>query len=354
MVLVDHVGAHGPDDDVSRHLEPFGAHEIGTGLVDHGGHPPEHAGQVLERETVGDALLGLRHAVFLGRWSALQRRPCAVRVASSPRLVARCADEPAREAAHGGMRTGDMAESTRRVRRCMAADAGVVAGVLCDLDGVLLDYHRAEQQAFAGVAMRLGLHDVDRARGVYVDINQALWTAYERGAVSADELRIRRWAQWLHAHDLDRDEAAGVSGVYLDLLTRSPAVMPGAVQALRAMTRRVPVVAVTNGFAEVAHGRLRASGILADLLGVVAADDVGAPKPDPAMFRAGLALLGDPDPATVVMIGDNHHADVVGAASVGLRTAWVAPEAVAEPEPNLADLRGPDLAAVVATLWPPT
>lgn len=238
----------------------------------------------------------------------------------------------------------------------MEADAGtgVVAGVLCDLDGVLLDYHRAEQQAFAGVAMRLGLHDVDRARGVYVDINQALWNAYEQGAVSADELRIRRWAQWLHAHDLDRDEAAGVSGVYLDLLTRSPAVMPGAVQALRAMTRRVPVVAVTNGFAEVAHGRLRASGILADLLGVVAADDVGAPKPDPAMFRAGLALLGDPDPATVVMIGDNHHADVAGAASVGLRTAWVAPAAVAEPEPNLADVRGPDLAAVAATLWPST
>ncbi len=224
-------------------------------------------------------------------------------------------------------------------------------GVLCDLDGVLLDYHRAEQQAFAGVAMRLGLHDVDRARGIYAGINQGLWDAYERGEVSAEELRIRRWEEWLHAHDLERGEAAGVSDTYLDLLTRSPAVMPGAVQALRVMARRVPVVAVTNGFAQVAHGRLRASGSLADLRGVVAADDVGAPKPDPAMFRAGLALLGDPDPATVVMIGDNHHADVAGAAAVGLRAAWVASDDQPEPEPHVAALRGPDLASIVARLW---
>lgn len=227
-----------------------------------------------------------------------------------------------------------------------------VAGVLCDLDGVLLDYHRAEQQAFAGVAMRLGLHDVDAARGVYAGINRDLWDAYERGDVTAEDLRVRRWQQWLTAHDLEPAQAARVSGTYLDLLTRSPAVMPGAVQALRTMARRVPVVAVTNGFAEVAQGRLTASGTLGDLRGVVAADDVGAPKPDPAMFTAGLALLGDPAPATVLMVGDNHHADIVGAASLGLQTAWVAPEGTPEPRDGLATMRGPGLAAIVAQVWP--
>lgn len=229
---------------------------------------------------------------------------------------------------------------------------GAVAGVLCDLDGVLLDYHRAEEQAFAGVAMRLGLHDVDGARGVYAGINRDLWDAYERGEVSAELLRVRRWEEWLHAHDLDRAQATGVSSTYLDLLTRSPAVMPGAVQALRRITRRVPVVAVTNGFAAVAHGRLQASGTLADLHGVVAADEVGAPKPDPAMFLAGLELLGGPDPATVLMVGDNHHADIVGAAAVGLATAWIAAADQPEPGQGTADLRGPDLAAIVAQVWP--
>lgn len=226
-----------------------------------------------------------------------------------------------------------------------------VAGVLCDLDGVLLDYHRAEQQAFAGVAMRMGLHDVDAARAIYADINRGLWQAYERGEVAADHLRVRRWEDWLRAHDLDPAESIRVSENYLALLTRSPAVMPGAVQALRFMARRVPVVAVTNGFGTVADGRLRASGTLADLHGVVAADDVGAPKPDPAMFLAGLAGLGL-RAERVLMVGDNHPADIVGASRIGLRTAWVAPDDDPEPDPGIADLRGASLAAVVQQVWP--
>ena len=216
-----------------------------------------------------------------------------------------------------------------------------VVGVLCDLDGVLLDYHRAEQQAFAGVAMRLGLHDVDAARGVYAGINRDLWDAYERGEVSAEELRVRRWQEWLAAHDLEPREATRVSGTYLDLLTRSPAVMPGAVQALRTMARHVPVVAVTNGFAEVAHGRLTASGTRADLRGVVAADDVGAPKPAPAMFAAGLALLGDPAPGSVLMVGDNHH-DMEEARNggAGLAIAVLSGNAAHEDIAHLADHKG--------------
>lgn len=226
-----------------------------------------------------------------------------------------------------------------------------VAGVLCDLDGVLLDYHRAEQQAFAGVAMRMGLHDVDAARAIYADINRGLWEAYERAEVSADQLRVRRWEDWLHAHDLDPGAATRVSENYLALLTRSPAVMPGAVQALRSMARRVPVVALTNGFAAVAAGRLRASGTLADLQGVVAADDVGAPKPDSAMFLAGLAAMALPADR-VLMVGDNHHADIVGASQVGLRTAWVASDDDPEPDPRGADVRGASLAAIVEQVWP--
>lgn len=225
-----------------------------------------------------------------------------------------------------------------------------LAGVLLDLDGVLLDYHAAERQAFAGVAMRVGLYDIDAARTVYAEINSGLWREYERGEVGADELRVLRWERLLDHHGLDAGAARKVSADYLQLLGRSPAVMPGAVQALRHLTPRVPVVAVTNGFAEVAGGRLRAAGVAADLAGMVAADQVAAPKPDPAMFEAGLGLLGNPVPDAVLMVGDNHHADIVGARDVGLRTAWVAPGEVAEPGVGGADLRADSLASVVDTI----
>lgn len=228
-----------------------------------------------------------------------------------------------------------------------------LSGVLLDLDGVLLDYHAAERQAFAGVAMRVGLHDVAAARRVYAEVNQRLWRAYERGEVTADRLRTLRWERLLDHHDLDVAGAPRVSAQYLDLLGRSPAVMGGAVQALRRIAAHLPVVAVTNGFSEIANGRLAAAGVAGDLSGVVAADEVAAPKPDPAMFAAGLGLLGGPAAERVLMVGDNHHADIAGAADAGLRTAWIAPMDEPEPTPTRADLRAESLARLVARLMTP-
>jgi 2-haloacid dehalogenase len=199
------------------------------------------------------------------------------------------------------------------------------AVVLCDLDGVVLDYPTAEAQAFAGTAMRLGLHDVRATRRTYAEINAGLWQEFEQGAITPERLRVERWRRLLEQHGLDHDPAE-VSVTYLELLARAPAVLPGAVAALRRLAAVVPVVAVTNGFSAVQHGRVAASGIGGLFTGLVVSDDVAAPKPDPAMFEAALALAGGPAAGDAVMVGDNHDADVVGASALGMDTVWIAPD----------------------------
>ncbi|WP_434055957.1 MAG: TIGR01459 family HAD-type hydrolase [Roseibium sp.] len=49
-----------------------------------------------------------------------------------------------------------------------------------------------------------------------------------------------------------------------------------------------------------------------------------AGKPGPEIFRRSLAVLGDPDPGRVLMIGDSHHHDIAGAAALGCRTLLIA------------------------------
>ncbi|WP_422037220.1 TIGR01459 family HAD-type hydrolase [Roseibium sp.] len=49
-----------------------------------------------------------------------------------------------------------------------------------------------------------------------------------------------------------------------------------------------------------------------------------AGKPGPEIFRRSLAVLGDPDPGRVLMIGDSHHHDIAGAAAIGCRTLLIA------------------------------
>jgi 2-haloalkanoic acid dehalogenase type II len=54
----------------------------------------------------------------------------------------------------------------------------------------------------------------------------------------------------------------------------------------------------------------------------ISARDVGAPKPDAAMFRAACRTAGVP--ATAVMhVGDHHEHDIAGAMAAGLVSVWI-------------------------------
>lgn len=54
---------------------------------------------------------------------------------------------------------------------------------------------------------------------------------------------------------------------------------------------------------------------------VVTFDDTGLRKPDPAPFQLALAMLGV-EPEEAIMVGDWAERDMVGAAAVGMRTAF--------------------------------
>ncbi len=67
--------------------------------------------------------------------------------------------------------------------------------------------------------------------------------------------------------------------------------------------------------------QLRALDLAVD--DVVTSDELGAEKPAPAFFAAVLARLGDPDPATVLYVGDRVDNDVLPALEAGMRVCWV-------------------------------
>lgn len=66
------------------------------------------------------------------------------------------------------------------------------------------------------------------------------------------------------------------------------------------------------------HDVLRATGLRELLDGVVCSAEVGASKPDPAIFLAALELAGV-SPGEVVHVGDSPEEDVAGALAAGIR-----------------------------------
>lgn len=67
--------------------------------------------------------------------------------------------------------------------------------------------------------------------------------------------------------------------------------------------------------------QLHALGLAVD--DVVTSDELGAEKPDPAFYAAVLARLGDPDPASVLYVGDRVDNDVLPALAAGMRVCWL-------------------------------
>ncbi len=92
---------------------------------------------------------------------------------------------------------------------------------------------------------------------------------------------------------------------------------PGAVDVLRYLSQLYPIIALTNGNADV-----KRAGIADYLVDAISSADVGFKKPHAAMFEAALKKRDIAAPYAV-HIGDNILDDITGAANAGMHSVWV-------------------------------
>ncbi|PKO44923.1 MAG: HAD family hydrolase [Betaproteobacteria bacterium HGW-Betaproteobacteria-3] len=90
-----------------------------------------------------------------------------------------------------------------------------------------------------------------------------------------------------------------------------------ALPALAFLASRFPVVALSNGNADVHR-----VGIGQHFTAALSARELGLAKPDPRMFHAGAKALGVP-PQDVLHVGDDAQLDVAGGLSAGMQVAWI-------------------------------
>ena len=92
---------------------------------------------------------------------------------------------------------------------------------------------------------------------------------------------------------------------------------PDAAEALERLARRLPLIGLTNGNADL--GRI---GLERHFRFCLSAREAGCAKPATRIFHAACRRLGVP-PEAVLHIGDDPALDVVGARVAGLRSAWI-------------------------------
>ena len=90
-----------------------------------------------------------------------------------------------------------------------------------------------------------------------------------------------------------------------------------AVQALAFLSARFPVVALSNGNADIER-----IGISQYFQASISAQQFGVAKPDPRIFNAAASAAGV-EPGQVLHVGDDAALDVLGALNCGMQTVWV-------------------------------
>lgn len=200
-------------------------------------------------------------------------------------------------------------------------DPAAIRAITLDLDDTLWPVRPVIERAEAQLQAWLQVH-APRAAALPTERRQALrrQVALAHAAQAHDLGHLRREAIRACLHDAGEDPALAEPAYALfDEWRQRVTFYDGCLPALARLAARYPLIALSNGTADVfrteAAPYFRAA---------VQAHAVGVAKPDPRIFAVALAHA-DAAPAQVLHVGDDAHHDVLGARASGMPAAWVQP-----------------------------
>lgn len=198
-----------------------------------------------------------------------------------------------------------------------------------DLDHTLWDFDSNAKTTLTSIYGQFGLDTrvnaaFDDFYQKYLFHNQELWDRYNKGLISADDLKWKRmWRTLLDFKIADEPLARDMSGKFLEILPTQKEVFPHTFEILDYLKeKKYDLHLITNGFEITQWSKLRNSGLDKYFTHVITSEASNSLKPkkeifDYAMNKAG-ALL-----AQSIMIGDNLDADIQGAMNAGMDTIFV-------------------------------
>ncbi len=196
--------------------------------------------------------------------------------------------------------------------------------LLLDLDDTILDFHKAEGVAIRRTFSHFGIDPTDAVADRYSIINKAHWAALERKELTREQVVVGRFAQLFAELGAEADPIA-VARQYEQYLSQGHWFLPGAEEALIALSRHYRLFLVSNGTAIVQKGRLDSSGIRKYFEKIFVSQEIGANKPSLDYFNPVFAQIPDFEKSRAIIVGDSLGSDIQGGINAGIATCWVNP-----------------------------
>ncbi|MDN5332793.1 MAG: 2-haloacid dehalogenase [Sphaerochaeta sp.] len=193
-----------------------------------------------------------------------------------------------------------------------------------DADGTLFDFEQAEHNAFWKMAKSLDLPLEREHEQCYIRCNTAVWRQFEKGEVTIEELKVKRFADFASETGISLD-AEKASGSYQHQLSKQGILFDESSTVLETLKERGYILFLaTNGIAQVQRGRIAVSHTERYFDDIFISEEVGYQKPDPRFFTHMFEVTGlSNQKQRSLMIGDSLSSDIAGGIASGMDTLWL-------------------------------
>ena len=193
-----------------------------------------------------------------------------------------------------------------------------------DLDDTILDFHKAERIAISKTIREFGVEPTEDILNLYHGINKWHWEQLEQGKLTRAEVLVNRFGVLFERLGLEVD-APQCAKTYEYNLSQGHWFLPGAEEAVDALSKKYRLFLASNGTAVVQKGRMTSANLYRFFETVFVSQEIGHNKPSKEYFEACFARIPGFDREKAVMVGDSLSSDIRGGINAGIKTVWVNP-----------------------------
>lgn len=194
--------------------------------------------------------------------------------------------------------------------------------IFFDLDDTLWDFKANSERVLRELYLEFALAEKLRATPEvfleeYNRINRRYWMLYGRGEMDKESLRNNRFPETFSCFGYsDEHLAQRLTSDYLKRAPKGESLTEGCLETLAWLKTRYSLHILTNGFADVQHIKIEASGIRPYVEQILVSEIHQLRKPDLRFFRLAESLSGAKT-TECLMVGDQIENDVEGALAAG-------------------------------------
>jgi 2-haloacid dehalogenase len=204
--------------------------------------------------------------------------------------------------------------------------------ILWDIDGTVLDFHKAEHLAINALfeKYKIGVC-TDEMLSLYKEINIKYWQRLERNELTKNEILVCRFRDFFEKIGVDSKIAGSFNDDYQLALGDYIIYVDNAKEILLSQKGKYVLAAVTNGTKIAQEKKLSLSGLDKLFDEIFISECIGIEKPNQGFFDFVFDKLQITDKKEAIIIGDSLTSDIKGGINAGIDTCWFNPSQKSAP-----------------------